>query len=277
VKIACFLSGRSGIILLKKDSYNMKRSGIALFFLLMLLPPRIWGGENHPDNGIQGRLATLVASSAVMVTLVAGQGQIAPHYPRFAPPGGVDLKIRDMLFRGPGTINKHLFLSDFVLYSSTAITALGVPFILGQKYAHGLLLFVEAGVYSALLTQMVKLISARQRPYRYFQTLGPAGAEDNLSFFSGHTSWTAALSATGAFIIGRRYPAFKAAGYGFAVLITLFAGYLRITSDRHYFTDVVAGGLVGWGVAMMVTSFSKISVGFYPRKGGGGVVKYYRF
>ncbi|MFN7135734.1 MAG: phosphatase PAP2 family protein, partial [Myxococcales bacterium] len=66
----------------------------------------------------------------------------------------------------------------------------------------------------------------------------------NGSFFSNHTSSAMALAtATSclAFHRSRNSIAFSAPLFSLAGLV----GYLRIASDNHYFTDVIAGAVFG--------------------------------
>jgi membrane-associated phospholipid phosphatase len=69
--------------------------------------------------------------------------------------------------------------------------------------------------------------------------------DDNLSFYSGHTSLTFTLAtASGTVASLRGYslaPAIWSAGLGVAAL----AGWLRIAADKHYLSDVLVGAVAG--------------------------------
>lgn len=74
--------------------------------------------------------------------------------------------------------------------------------------------------------------------------------DDDLSFFSSHTSTTAAFAfAVSQIATRRRVRTPLVFLLGIAAGLT---GYLRIASDRHYLTDVLAGGLVGATVGTLV-------------------------
>lgn len=74
--------------------------------------------------------------------------------------------------------------------------------------------------------------------------------DDDLSFFSSHTSTTAAFAFAVAQIATRRRVRTPLVFLvGIAAGLT---GYLRIASDRHYLSDVLAGGLVGATVGTLV-------------------------
>ena len=115
------------------------------------------------------------------------------------------------------------------------------------------LLVTEAAAAALLLNQVVKLVVGRQRPYaRFGNDLGYSKGEDNLSFYSGHTSL--AFSVVAATVTVASMRGYAGAGILAGVGFTLGAGigYLRIAADQHYLTDVVVGavigGLVGWAV-----------------------------
>lgn len=115
------------------------------------------------------------------------------------------------------------------------------------------LLVAEAVASSQLLTQIVKMAAARQRPWAYFgPDPGREGYGANLSFFSAHTSFAfSTVAATLTVACLRAYPGAWIAGVaGFAA--AAFVGYLRMAANAHYFTDVAAGAAVGGLVGFAV-------------------------
>jgi len=115
------------------------------------------------------------------------------------------------------------------------------------------LLVAEAAALAEVLTQGVKELAGRQRPWAYF---GPAPGHDgpaaNNSFYSGHTSFAfSTVSAALTVALLRGYAgAWVAGGAGFAA--AAFVGYLRMAADQHCFTDVLAGAAVGGLVGFAV-------------------------
>ncbi|MEZ4367452.1 MAG: phosphatase PAP2 family protein [Kofleriaceae bacterium] len=111
----------------------------------------------------------------------------------------------------------------------------------------------QAGVATTLLTQGLKLVVRRQRPWAGNDAEPPSSATDrDRSFPSGHTAVAFALAistATVATLRGyRSAPAIWAIGAGLAVA----TGYLRIAADAHYLTDVAAGAVLGAGLGLLV-------------------------
>lgn len=152
--------------------------------------------------------------------------------------------------------------SDALLFGVVPAFALGGT--LGAAYANGdartagedALVLGEALVLTAGLTQLTKYTVARERPFLRTQREHgePAthGHDDNLSFFSGHTSITFALAVgAGAIASQRGYPQARWI-WALGVPLAAFTGYLRIAADRHYVTDVLAGALVGTAVGLLI-------------------------
>ncbi|MDB4937373.1 MAG: hypothetical protein JWP87_4345 [Labilithrix sp.] len=115
------------------------------------------------------------------------------------------------------------------------------------------LLITEATVIAADLNQIAKFAFARERPFVHYLPRAPEAvraltdspSDDNLSFFSGHTTLAFALAtSTGTITTMRGYrlaPVVWATGLSLATSV----GYLRIAADKHYFSDVMVGAIVG--------------------------------
>jgi undecaprenyl-diphosphatase len=78
----------------------------------------------------------------------------------------------------------------------------------------------------------------------------------DLSFPSGHTTTAFAL----AYVLTRYYPR----GRPIFLLMAVCAGVGRVVVQAHYPSDVVAGGVVGWGFAMIVSRYLLVE-GAEPR------------
>lgn len=144
-------------------------------------------------------------------------------------------------------------LSDITAFLATPALSFGL--LAGGAAAEGslsqtpvdLLLSAEATVATIAVTQIVKVVAARQRPF----TIGvPSEAicpEDDpyTSFFSGHTSISFAVAVSSGTIASMR--GYRTAPWIWATALPLAAtaGYLRIAADKHYLTDVLVGAAVG--------------------------------
>jgi membrane-associated phospholipid phosphatase len=92
----------------------------------------------------------------------------------------------------------------------------------------------QAIIVTQVYTQAVKFIVRRERP----------DGSNRQSFFSGHAS-NAFTSAT---VIARHYPKLAVPGYAVATYIA----FSRMASNKHHFSDIVAGAGFGYGVGRVV-------------------------
>lgn len=173
---------------------------------------------------------------------------------------GVDEGVRGALKWGD--TKPARLASDVTVYGVLPAAALGVSLLAAAQDGHPKevledgLVIVESSVMALGLTQMVKFAIARERPFVHART--PEARErlrepdDDLSFFSGHTSLAFALytsTATVATLRGRKLAPWI---WGIGAPLAVLPGYLRIAGDKHYFTDVAVGGAIGaaFGVAV---------------------------
>lgn len=139
--------------------------------------------------------------------------------------------------------------------------------------------FINAG-----LTMLTKYSVRRARPFVYDPNMDYAKktqANAKASFFSGHTSMTAANTFFAATVFSDYFPdsKFKPIVWGVAATIPAVTGYLRVRGGRHYPTDVIVGyavgALVGWAVPTLHKrkKLKTKGLSFY---GGlnGGMVRY---
>ena len=168
---------------------------------------------------------------------------------------GLDASMRER-FRWQKTDSPRR-ISDALLYVGVPAASLTSIWLAaredgreGETGENALIMF-EAVAVSMALNQAVKFSFGRQRPYAHFAPKGsPTTIDDNLSFYSGHAAVTFTTSVAAGTIASLR-------GYGGAnvvwipgVVLASAASYLRLGCDRHYFTDVVAGVVVGTGVGI---------------------------
>ncbi len=145
------------------------------------------------------------------------------------------------------------------LTAALMVGAVAVPLFLADGGAHwrDALLVVEAMAMAGLLTQVAKTTFGR--PYPYMN--GPAPYQEQnadgvnyASFWSGHTAVPMAGVVAAAQLYGARRPKSALARWLIWVgpTLALVAGGLQIAASNHYPSDVVVGGLVGFGVGVAV-------------------------
>ena len=123
-------------------------------------------------------------------------------------------------------------------------------------------LWGETLLINSGLTLLSKFAFQRRRPFTY-----DPGADISrkntinakTSFFSGHTSMTAANTFFAAKVFSGYYPdsKWKPLVWGTAISIPAVTGYLRVRSGRHFLTDVIAGYAVGAAVGYFVPQLHK--------------------
>ena len=92
----------------------------------------------------------------------------------------------------------------------------------------------QAVIVNGVYTQVLKMAIRRERP----------DGSNRLSFPSGHSS----NAFTAATVISRHYPRLAVPGFGVATYIAVS----RMASNKHHFSDIVAGAGFGFGVGRAV-------------------------
>ena len=116
-----------------------------------------------------------------------------------------------------------------------------------------LAIVTEATLAAMLLTDLIKLGSARRRPDAHLGLdAGRDRSKRNESFVSGHTSAAAALAASASTVAYLRGYPFRAGVLIGGSVLALTVGVLRVISVRHWSSDVLAGWLLGATVGVLM-------------------------
>lgn len=131
------------------------------------------------------------------------------------------------------------------------------------------LLITEATVLAADLNQLAKFAFARERPFVHYLPRAPdairaltdSPSDDNLSFFSGHTTLAFAVATSAGMVNTLRGYRLAPLVWGAGLTMAVTVGYLRIAADKHYFSDVMTGAVVGsiMGIGIPLIFHSAIS------------------
>jgi membrane-associated phospholipid phosphatase len=117
---------------------------------------------------------------------------------------------------------------------------------------------VESALVSGALVQGVKFIAARKRPYVRYGTAegeGTYGVTDvgsHLGFPSGHIAWVTSLGVALATTATLEESAAVPWLWAGAAVSSLTTGALRMIAEKHYFTDVAAGAVIGAACGVVV-------------------------
>jgi membrane-associated phospholipid phosphatase len=197
-----------------------------------------------------------VTGTAIALTVFSeiGKGDIGPQTCRWCEDDGLDRAARSSLrWNNPARAAGISNLMGFIVAPATAsgtLAAAGADAGAGSKIGTDELLLLEAVSVGAVVNQAVKFAVGRERPFVH--ALPPDDKEkvkhasdNNVSFYSGHTSLTMTLAAAGGTIATLRGYRLAPLVWGTGGAISLFTGYLRIAADKHYLTDVLTGAAVG--------------------------------
>ena len=186
---------------------------------------------------------------------------LAPSQCRFCGTNALDAGARDLFLWSD--VQPARRASD-VLAFAVLPGAIAAHQILAARGAGGdtsdglvdLLVVVQAGVLAADLNQIVKFAVGRQRPYAHYGNWTEAShapdSDDNLSFYSGHSSLAFSLAAAAGTVSSLR--GYRSTPWVWVGGMTIATGiaYLRVAGDKHYLTDVLTGAAIGtaFGIAI---------------------------
>ena len=119
------------------------------------------------------------------------------------------------------------------------------------------LIIAESAVLAGEVNQAVKFIAGRERPFVHAlpddekaRTKKPS--DNNLSFFSAHTNVGFALAVSAGTVATMRGYSWAPIVWAVGPAVAAFTGYLRIAADKHYFSDVMTGAVVGSAIGFLV-------------------------
>lgn len=134
----------------------------------------------------------------------------------------------------------------------------------GEQPLAPAVIIMESGLLASGLTNTVKELVRRPRPYVYNADV-PNDLhhpdEDAVSFWSGHTANMAAITFTTASLVQHSdaSPGLQTMTWIGAAVAPAAMGYLRVRAGRHFPTDVLTGYLVGAVVGIAVPYFHRSS------------------
>jgi membrane-associated phospholipid phosphatase len=177
----------------------------------------------------------------------------APSSCRWCEAPGFDESVRNaVVWHDTGRAD---LLSNVDVYVLSPAVGFGLLLAVDHDAGWGRLLddtipVAESIAAGQVLTQMIKFSVGRQRPYAHF---GPASRtptnDDNTSFISGHSVLGFSITASAGLICHWRGYWTEPYVWGAGIALSLSTEYLRMSADKHYLSDVVAGGA---GVALML-------------------------
>ena len=152
------------------------------------------------------------------------------------------------------------------------------------------IIYGEVLALTAGVTNLAKMAVRRPRPAAYTAAAAHkndpdysnADTDSSLSFFSGHAANTGAVAGAATYLAFTRSPHSVRPWLTLAggTLLTVFVGYERVRAGAHFPTDVIAGGIAGAGIGVLVAHLHRedtakqrrVWIGFTPGLGTGGTL-----
>lgn len=153
--------------------------------------------------------------------------------------------------------------SDIALFSSFLLPLTTLANENGKaEFGKVSLMTLQTIVLNSSITNIVKVTAKRPRPYLYNQDVAlqlKLRKADRYSFFSGHTSTTAAMS----FLTAQMHTDFNdgkgnVAIWSIAAAIPTFTAIQRMRAGKHFLSDVLLGYLIGATVGILVPRIHRL-------------------
>jgi membrane-associated phospholipid phosphatase len=162
---------------------------------------------------------------------------------------------------GQGHWNKASNIADFIVLP---VGVFGGQYLLSsgsgappRYFAEDTTIILESFMVSQVVNQVVKFSVGRERPFVHVLPEGEKGltahpTDNNLSFFSGHTTLAFSLVVAAGTVSELRGYRHSTWIWAVGLPVAASVGLLRMGADKHYLTDVAVGALVGsaFGVAV---------------------------
>lgn len=176
---------------------------------------------------------------------------IVPGTYQIADINGLDRKFISAYKKTPATV------SDVFMFSSVALPGLLLIDRNICKDKSYYIMYAEVLMVNGSITFFTKTLSNRARPYAYYAGTDPtllSGKEPLRSFFSGHTSFTAASLFFMAKVYHdyHRHSPWRYVIWSGAAVTPAITGLLRVRAGKHFPTDVATGYIVGAATGYLV-------------------------
>jgi membrane-associated phospholipid phosphatase len=224
----------------------------AVVLLALTLTSATAAADPRPPERTRLHLALVLGGTAVYVsTETVFKEALAPDHCRWCSRNGLDERVADAVAWGDPELASSF--SDVLAYAATPLASGGLLAVAGRgddRWLADGLAVAESAVASALVTQLVKVSAGRRRAF--VEQGSMPTVEDNLSFFSGHTSLAFAVATSAGTVASLRGDRLAPWIWGSGLALASTVGYLRLAADRHWLTDVAAGAVVGSAIGVAV-------------------------
>ena len=200
---------------------------------------------NPINEGIQLGIGTTLSGSALVCDKIIKIKKNEYNPAEYDKNNIPDL---DMLFARP--YSKGLHITGTITCGLALLTPAVFGILPSNEWLTIGTMYAETLLYANGIKEWLKLVIYRARPYMYFDNYPVKKLEDgdwNCSFPSGHTTLAFAGASFTAMVFCQCFPdsKWKYAVSGAAFGIAALTGALRMASGNHFFTDVLAGAVIG--------------------------------
>lgn len=232
---------------------------LSILIFLVFLPGLIWGPvnclaaegqedldrkkylRNYPEITLEAGMSLIPDDSTELRKNLILASLLSTS---FLLDQGVRDFVQDNLYFGDNILSRTLYNlgnPDYILPGY--LLAGGYSYLSADRYLQdSLLLSLQSLIITQVYTGFFKSTVARTRP-RYSSDNPFERGEGGRSFFSGHAAGSWAVMT----VLAARYPDYSLPFYGLAASV---AGS-RIYEDAHWFSDVLLGSFVGYGVGKL--------------------------
>jgi len=156
-------------------------------------------------------------------------------------------------------------ITSYVTAGAAPVVALGLTALASahddgtlSEFPIDALLIAEATAVDGAVNQLVKFTVRRQRPCASSTSCPDSNSQpskdDNLSFYSEHTSLIFAMAASAGTISRMRGHRWAPLVWIGTAVVGATTAYLRIAANEHHFTDVLTGAAMGTAIGAGVPS-----------------------
>ncbi|MFH1874871.1 MAG: phosphatase PAP2 family protein [Pseudomonadota bacterium] len=232
-----------------------------VIFLSFFPPLSVNAQDAHPQLRYNLKLDIVVTAitAAGFLGTAAFEKQLAPSSCRWCEVNGFD----DWGHRNLAWSNTKAadITSHVTVFALAPMVAFGLQ-ALAASYDNRLdefpidaLVIAEAVSSAAMLTQIFKFSTGRQRPSAHYALNPGSDSRDNTSFYSGHTSIAFALAVSSGTVASMREYRLAPLIWGSGLAVAVTSGFLRLAADKHYLTDVIAGSVIGSAIGFCLPYF----------------------
>jgi membrane-associated phospholipid phosphatase len=248
----------------------VRRAVACLILLAGTAHAEPWYRDRHRLLHVSITLAGGVFFAATETTF---KPDLAPTTCTWCNPPGFDASARNALvWHDPARADQISTFTGFVATPALelgmiAVTSIELPDRSWARLIDDTLPILETEAIAETINQITKFSVARARPFVHF-TNAPFDIDNNVSFFSGHTTLVFAVTVSAGYVAHTRNYAVEPYIWATGLTLAATTGYLRIAADKHYLSDVLVGAAVGAGAGLAIPYLTMHDVTVAPTPNG---------